>query len=151
MKCAAIVAIVSSVLLAPGCAEPAATNLNFSVREVPGASPGAAWTAAVDADGEPRDGAQVADLTGLLDHLEQAGWPPGVRRYSANVPMTLPVPDLIGLDQQARSPSGSARSRKSFHSGSTAMSAAATGWPKKAAVPQDPTSGPAVRPSIASM
>ena len=41
--------------------------------------PEEAWTAAVDADGEPRDGAQVADLTGLLDHLEQAGWPPGVR------------------------------------------------------------------------
>ncbi len=49
------------------------------VRDAIAILPEEAWTAAVDADGEPRDGAQVADLTGLLDHLEQAGWPPGVR------------------------------------------------------------------------
>jgi hypothetical protein len=67
MKCAAIVAIVSSVLLAPGCAEPAATNLNFSVREVPGASPGAAWTAAVDAVREHFHIARMDRATGRIE------------------------------------------------------------------------------------
>jgi hypothetical protein len=34
------------------------------------------WTPAVEADGEPRDGADVAELTGLLD---LSGWPKGMR------------------------------------------------------------------------
>src|SRR5674476_829766 len=38
--------------------------------------PESAWTAAYDADGEPRDGAAVAELTGLLD---LTGWPAGMR------------------------------------------------------------------------
>ena len=38
--------------------------------------PETAWTSAYDADGGVRDGAQVAELTGLLD---LAAWPPGIR------------------------------------------------------------------------
>ncbi len=38
--------------------------------------PQAAWTPAYDADGEPRDGAGVAELTGLLN---LSGWPVGMR------------------------------------------------------------------------
>lgn len=42
--------------------------------------PTSAWTAAYDADGDPRDGAQVADLSGLLQQrLAAAGWPAGMR------------------------------------------------------------------------
>ena len=40
------------------------------------ALPAHAWSAAVDADGQPRDGAWVAELT---DHLDLTGWPTGVR------------------------------------------------------------------------
>ena len=38
--------------------------------------PESAWTAAMDADGEVRAGAQVAELTGLLDLRK---WPAGMR------------------------------------------------------------------------
>ena len=41
--------------------------------------PEAAWTPAVDADGELRTGAEVAELTGLLPDLVCAGWPSGMR------------------------------------------------------------------------
>ena len=34
------------------------------------------WTPAIEADGSIRDGADVAELTGLLD---LSGWPPGIR------------------------------------------------------------------------
>jgi hypothetical protein len=40
------------------------------------ALPTSAWSPALDADGGVRDGAQVAELTGLLD---LSGWPPGMR------------------------------------------------------------------------
>lgn len=39
--------------------------------------PASAWTAAVEADGEIRDGAWVAELTG--DVLDGCGWPQGMR------------------------------------------------------------------------
>ncbi len=38
--------------------------------------PEKAWTPAYNADGEPRDGAAVADITGLIDLTT---WPPGMR------------------------------------------------------------------------
>ena len=38
--------------------------------------PAKGWTPAYDGDGQPRDGAWVADVTGLLD---LAGWPEGMR------------------------------------------------------------------------
>jgi len=37
------------------------------------------WEAAYDTDGEPREGAQVAELTGLLPDLTERGWPAGMR------------------------------------------------------------------------
>ena len=37
------------------------------------------WEAAYDTTGEPRDGAQVAELTGLLPDLTGRGWPAGMR------------------------------------------------------------------------
>ena len=43
------------------------------------ALPEQAWTAAINSDGSPRDGAGVAELTGLLPHLTAAGWPVGMR------------------------------------------------------------------------
>jgi len=43
------------------------------------ALPKAAWTAAIEADGELRDGADVAELTGSLGDLTAAGWPAGMR------------------------------------------------------------------------
>lgn len=49
MRRAGVVAVGLCVLLASGCSEPAATSLNFAVREVPRASSGAVWSAAVDA------------------------------------------------------------------------------------------------------
>jgi Transposase DDE domain group 1 len=41
--------------------------------------PEMAWTPAVDADGELREGADVAELTGLLPDLAAAGWPERMR------------------------------------------------------------------------
>ena len=41
------------------------------------ALPEAAWTAAIAADGDLREGAEVAELTGLLPDLTAAGWPDG--------------------------------------------------------------------------
>jgi hypothetical protein len=40
--------------------------------------PDPAWTPAYDSDGQVRDGARVAELTGLLD-LARNGWPAGMR------------------------------------------------------------------------
>lgn len=44
--------------------------------------PRAAWSAAYDRDGEPRDGAEVAELTGLLPGLTARGWPAGRCKYT---------------------------------------------------------------------
>ncbi len=41
--------------------------------------PRQAWTAALDSNGTPREGAQVAELTGLLTELTDRGWPDGMR------------------------------------------------------------------------
>jgi len=43
------------------------------------ALPKQAWTAAIEADGELRAGADVAELTGWLGDLTAAGWPEGMR------------------------------------------------------------------------
>jgi hypothetical protein len=43
------------------------------------ALPKIAWTQAINADGSLRDGADVAELTGLLGDLTAAGWPSGMR------------------------------------------------------------------------
>jgi hypothetical protein len=41
--------------------------------------PAAAWTPAIEADSSLREGADVAELTGLLPQLTGAGWPAGKR------------------------------------------------------------------------
>jgi hypothetical protein len=43
------------------------------------ALPAWAWSPAIDAAGDPRDGAHVAELTGLLPAAALAGYPPGMR------------------------------------------------------------------------
>jgi hypothetical protein len=43
------------------------------------ALPKTAWTPAIETDGSVRDGADVAEVTGFLDGLTAAGWPPGMR------------------------------------------------------------------------
>jgi hypothetical protein len=51
-------------------------ELNETVRTAILKLPGVAWVAAVEPDGEPRDGAWVAELT---EHVELSGWPAGSR------------------------------------------------------------------------
>jgi hypothetical protein len=50
--------------------------IDAEVRDAISALPAAAWSAAIDSDDRIRDGAQVADLTGLLDG---SGFPEGTR------------------------------------------------------------------------
>ncbi len=54
----------------------AAVTITEKLREAIARVPAKVWTPATDADGGIRDGAQVAELTGLLD---LAGWPEGMR------------------------------------------------------------------------
>jgi hypothetical protein len=50
--------------------------IDAHLREAILAQPERGWTPAIDADGQPRDGAEVCELTGWLDlHT----WPPGTR------------------------------------------------------------------------
>jgi hypothetical protein len=51
-------------------------SLTEAERTAINAVPTSGWSSAIDADGELRDGAQVAELTGLLD---LTGWPRGMR------------------------------------------------------------------------
>lgn len=54
-------------------------TMTARVQEAILALPEHAWTPAIEADGEVRDGADVAELTGLLPDLTAAGWPAGMR------------------------------------------------------------------------
>lgn len=69
------------------------------------ALPELAWTAAVDADGDLRDGADVAELTGMLPDLAAAGWPQGmrviVRRERPHPGAQLTFSDVHGYRFQA--------------------------------------------------
>jgi Transposase DDE domain group 1 len=51
-------------------------QVDAPVREAILAQPEVAWTPAVDADGQPRDGAEACELTGWVD---LHNWPPGTR------------------------------------------------------------------------
>ena len=51
-------------------------QIDAHVREAIAAQPAPAWTPAVDADAQTRDGAEVAELTGWVD---LHSWPPGTR------------------------------------------------------------------------
>jgi len=69
------------------------------------ALPEAAWTPAVDAGGDHREGAEVAELTGLLPDLAAAGWPAGmrviVRRERPHPGAQLTFTDIDGWRFQA--------------------------------------------------
>jgi Transposase DDE domain group 1 len=69
------------------------------------ALPEIAWTPAIEADGSLRDGADVAELTGLLPALTEAGWPDGmrviVRRERPHPGAQLTFSDLHGYRFQA--------------------------------------------------
>jgi hypothetical protein len=69
------------------------------------AVPEAAWTPAVDADGDHRESAEVAELTGLLPDLAAAGWPDRtrviVRRERPHPGAQLTFTDLDGWRFQA--------------------------------------------------
>jgi hypothetical protein len=51
-------------------------TITEDIQDAIGKIPAGAWTPAYDGDGQVRDGAWVADITGLLD---LAGWPAGMR------------------------------------------------------------------------
>jgi hypothetical protein len=53
--------------------------LTEHIRDAIGLVPKQVWTQAIEADGEVREGADVAELTGLLDPAVLAGWPDGMR------------------------------------------------------------------------
>jgi hypothetical protein len=67
--------------------------------------PDTAWTPAVDADGSLREGADVAELTGLLPDPVAAGWPQGmrviVRRERPHPGAQLTFTDIDGWRFQA--------------------------------------------------
>ena len=68
-----------------GCQVHFSVGLDFDerIRDVLPKLPGLAWAPALEADGSPRPGAQVAELTGLLRHSAGgdrfAKWPPDMR------------------------------------------------------------------------
>jgi hypothetical protein len=67
--------------------------------------PEAAWTPAVDADGGLREGAEVAELTGMLPDPAAAGWPQRmrvmVRRERPHPGAQLSFTDIVGWRFQA--------------------------------------------------
>lgn len=54
-------------------------TMTDSVQQAILALPADAWTPAIEADGSPRDGADVAEVTGLLPDPASVGWPAGMR------------------------------------------------------------------------
>jgi Transposase DDE domain group 1 len=81
----ALVEHISALNTRPGYQVHYSVGFDFDarVRAVIGAVPSTAWAPALDAHGDPRDDAQVAELTGLLRHSHSgdrlAGWPPDMR------------------------------------------------------------------------
>jgi hypothetical protein len=80
-------------------------SMTDKVQEAILALPECAWTPAVDADGSVREGADVAEVTGLLPDLVCAGWPSGmrviVRRERPHPGAQLRFTDLDGWRFQA--------------------------------------------------
>ena len=80
-------------------------TMTAAVQDAILALPPIAWTAAVEADGSLRDGADVAELTGLLPDLAAAGWPTGmrviVRRERPHPGAQLTFTDIDGYRFQA--------------------------------------------------
>jgi DDE family transposase len=76
---------ISALNTQPGAAVHYSVGFDFDerVRAVTGKVPATAWVPALDAAGNPRDDAQVAELTELLRHSHSGdrltGWPPDMR------------------------------------------------------------------------
>jgi hypothetical protein len=72
------------------------------------AIPARAWTPAIEANGRPGEGADVAEITGLLGDLADAGWPQGmriiVRRERPHPGAQLRFTDLDGCGSHASPP-----------------------------------------------
>jgi hypothetical protein len=72
------------------------------------ALPEYAWTPAVQIDGSLREGADVAELTGMLPELAAHGWPPGmrviVRRERPHPGAQLTVSDIHGYRSRPSPP-----------------------------------------------
>ncbi|MGH3548470.1 MAG: transposase, partial [Pseudonocardiaceae bacterium] len=81
----ALVSHISALNDKPGCEVHYSVGFDFDerIRAVLTKVPAAAWVPALDAQGDPRDDAQVAELTGLLRHSaggdRLAGWPLDMR------------------------------------------------------------------------
>ena len=81
----ALVKHISALNTRPGYQVHYSVGFDFDerIRAVTGTVPATAWAPALDAHGNPRDDAQVAELTGLLRHSvggdRLAGWPPDMR------------------------------------------------------------------------
>ncbi len=54
-------------------------TMTAAVQQAILALPKQAWTPAIEADGDLREGADVAELTGVVGDLTAAGWPEGIR------------------------------------------------------------------------
>lgn len=54
-------------------------TMTAAVQQAILALPKTAWTPAIEADGDLREGGDVAELTGALGDLTAAGWPEGIR------------------------------------------------------------------------
>jgi Transposase DDE domain group 1 len=84
-------------------------TMTDTVQQAIVALPEYAWTSAVQVDGTLREGAEVAELTGVLPahgvHLEANGWPPGlrviVRRERPHPGAQLTFSDIHGYRFQA--------------------------------------------------
>jgi DDE family transposase len=80
-------------------------TMTETVQEAILALPEYAWTPAVEADGQVRDGADVAELTGMLPDLTAAGWPEDmrviVRRERPHPGAQLTFSDVHGYRFQA--------------------------------------------------
>lgn len=73
-----------------GSSSPSASRVREDIRLAISELPKSAWTEAMDADREPGDGAQVADLTEWVD---LSGWPRGIRMIvQRELPHPAPVP-----------------------------------------------------------
>ncbi|MCA1682152.1 MAG: IS1380 family transposase [Actinobacteria bacterium] len=81
----ALVRHISALNTRPGFQVHYSVGFDFDerIRAVLGKVPATAWQPALDAAGDPREDAQVAELTGLLRHSvggdRLAGWPPDMR------------------------------------------------------------------------
>ena len=79
--------------------------IDAHVREAILAQPEPAWTPAIDADGQPRDGAEVCELTGRIDlHAWPAGTRAICRRETPTPAPSCASPTTTGTASRSSSP-----------------------------------------------